>query len=341
MIKKAIDVTDKWFLLIGIPLVAIFAAIIFYLGYRDLQGNPILYFFHGLLSTALIWLGCRFIIKYLWKKYPWHLHPVKHIVFEIIYISIYLAVIGYFLLFLGMHTYEDYDSSENLVFSITFTFLITFLISSIHEGWYMFMQWKNSLVKSEKLEKENMQARFETLKNQVNPHFLFNSLNTLMTYIDDNPKASEFVQNLSDFFRSVLTTRDEEVVLLEDELEILKKYVFLQQSRFGNNLKVNFNIDNSKNGSYFIPPLSLQMLVENAIKHNIISKDKPLFIDIFIEDDHINIKNNLQRKKNPSSTRVGLTNIRNRYKFLSQKEVKIVETDNVFLVSVPLLNIRK
>lgn len=333
--------SDKWLLIIGIPLVALFAGMIFFLGFKDLHGSPIHYFLQGLLSTALIWLGCRFIIKFLWKKYPWHIHPVKHIIVEVFGIVIYLLIVGSLLQLLSLHIMPAEAKEMNPVFSITFTFLITFLIVAIHEGWFFFLQWKNSLIKSEKLEKENMQARFETLKNQVNPHFLFNSLNTLMTYIDDNKQATAFVQNLSDFFRSVLTTRDEEVVLLDNELKILEKYVFLQKSRFGNNLKVNFTIDKTITVKYFIPPLSLQMLVENAIKHNIISKEKPLFIDIFIENEHINIKNNLQRKKNPSSTGVGLTNIKNRYKFLSKKEVSVIETDNVFLVSVPLLNVRK
>jgi len=333
--------SDKWVLIIGIPIVAIFASSVFILAGWSVVIKPFLQIFFGFLSTALIWFGCRFIVKYLWNKYPWHQFPVKHLIYEIVAVIIYLLFIGILSLIVEQRITDYQTTNQQMVFSITFTFLITFLIVAVHEGWFFFIQWKNSRVKSEMLEKENMQARFETLKNQVNPHFLFNSLNTLMTYIDNNEKATEFVQNLSDFFRSVLTTRDEEVVRLDEELEILKKYVFIQKSRFGSNLKVNFNIDLQKNETYYLPPLSLQMLLENAIKHNVISKEKPLFVDIFIEDDYINIKNNLQRKKNPDSTKIGLTNIKNRYKYLSQKEIRIIETDNVFLVSVPLLNVRK
>lgn len=342
MTEKSIKLkSDKWILIIGIPLVALIAFLLFYMAVGESISKPFVQLMYGFLSTIAIWLGCRYIIIYLWHKYPWHKYPVKHLLLEIGAVALYISILGVFTLYISRKFHLAGSTKEQLVFSATFTFLITFLIVAIHEGWFFFLQWKNTLVKSEKLEKENMQARFETLKSQVNPHFLFNSLNTLMTYIDENEKASEFVQNLSDFFRSVLTTRDEEVVSLNEELEILEKYIFLQKSRFGNNLKVNFNIENKQKDKFFIPPLSLQMLIENAVKHNIISKDKPLFIDIFIEDTFISIKNNLQRKKSSTSTKVGLINIQNRYKYLTEKEVKIIETDNVFLVSVPLLNVRK
>ena len=333
---------DKWLLLIGIPIVSIIAIIVFALANKDISASDKIHYVHGFVATIVIWVGCRYIIKVLWDKYPWHIYPLKHLLIEIVLTLIYLFITGSILIYLNIHFVNQDFSQEQMVFSITFTFLITFLIIAIHEGWYFFLQWKSSLVKSEKLEKENLQARFETLKNQVNPHFLFNSLNTLMTYIDDNPKAVSFVQSLADFFRYVLLTKDDEVVGIENEISILEKYIYLQKSRFGDNLEININIVTDKINSFFIPPLTLQMLVENAIKHNVISKKKPLYVDVYSDENEcICVKNNLQRKKSISSTKIGLNNIKKRYNYLSEKEVIIKETDNVFLVSVPLLKIKK
>lgn len=331
---------DKWLLLIGIPIVSAIAIIVF--ANKDISGNYKFYYIHGFAATIVIWVGCRYIVKLLWDKYPWHIYPLKHLLVEIALTLIYLFITGSIFIYLNIRFVNPDFPQEQMVFSITFTILITFLIIAIHEGWYFFMQWKSSLVISEKLEKENLQARFETLKNQVNPHFLFNSLNTLMTYIDDNPKAVSFVQSLSDFFRYVLLTKDDEVVDIENEINILEKYIYLQKSRFGDNLEININIVTGKINSFFIPPLTLQMLVENAIKHNVISKKKPLYVDVYSDENEcICVKNNLQRKKSISSTKIGLNNIKKRYNYLSEKEVIIKETDNVFLVSVPLLKIKR
>jgi LytS/YehU family sensor histidine kinase len=228
---------------------------------------------------------------------------------------------------------------ENLYFEIVVTNLITFFITALHEAAFFYKQWKLHFSKSVKLEKDNIEAKYETLKAQVNPHFLFNSLNSLTSIVEDNQHAVNYIQNLSEFLRYVLKSRDKELVPLSDELEILNKYVSLQKSRFNKNLNVIIDI-NKDLGHFALPPLVLQMLVENCIKHNIISGEKPLFITIEAYSGWIHVENNLQKKNPAESTGNGLRNIVERYRFFTKNDVKILETDSTFKVSVPLLHFK-
>ncbi len=194
----------------------------------------------------------------------------------------------------------------------------------------------------EKLKNESLSSKFESLKNQINPHFLFNSLNALSSLVHaDQDKATQFIQKLSDVYRYVLDHQYDEVVPAKIEVEFAKSYVYLHKIRFGENLQVNFNGINSLKREMTIPPLSLQMLVENCIKHNEISKDFPLTIDISSDDDYLVVKNNLNPLESPKrdSNGVGLGNIINRYSYLSDHEVMIDQTENQFSVSIPLLNV--
>jgi ligand-binding sensor domain-containing protein len=195
------------------------------------------------------------------------------------------------------------------------------------------------LKSQERAEKEKIEFQFETLKNQVNPHFLFNSFNTLVGVIEeDKETAVEYVIKLSDFYRDILLNREKEVITLATEVELIKNYYFLQMKRYKENFRLILDIPNDKM-SWNIPPLTLQLLVENAIKHNIISKDKPLEVRIFSEGDFLLVKNNLQPKVvHETSTGLGLNNIINRLKLLTGKSVKIDRTVTHFCVSIPLLN---
>jgi LytS/YehU family sensor histidine kinase len=197
---------------------------------------------------------------------------------------------------------------------------------------------KDSVEEKEMLKRESLQAQLNALRTQVNPHFLFNNLNTLSSLIPENPKhAVDFVQQLSKVYRHILDVKDEKSIFLKEELDVLNAYTFLLQTRFGKNLAVNINIPDEKLEKKIVP-LSLQILMENAIKHNIVSADKPLHIDVFAENGSLILSNNLQVKNQINeSTGIGLDNIRNRYKLLGDKEVKVTEDDNSFTVSIPLI----
>lgn len=188
------------------------------------------------------------------------------------------------------------------------------------------------------LQEENIISQFETLKSQVNPHFLFNSLNVLssLIFVDQN-KAAKFVRQLSKVYRYVLEYKDKDTISLKDELPFIESYIFLLKTRFDKNLTIDINIGNE----YYqkkIAPMVIQLLVENAIKHNIISTQKPLSIEIFIEGEYLVISNNLQVKSSREiSSKTGLDNIRKRYEYLTNLKVIIEENSGYFRVKIPLL----
>lgn len=193
----------------------------------------------------------------------------------------------------------------------------------------------------EAMKKEKMEYQYETLKSQINPHFLFNSFNTLITIIEDSQeKAVDYVETLSDYFRSMLNYRDKDVIRLDEELEIVSAYFYLQQKRFGEHLKLTINVTSNDKEEFYVPPLSIQLLVENAIKHNAVSHETPLQIDISINNSNqfLVVSNNLNPKKtHDPSTGIGLNNIFSRYKILTEQDVTVIRTDKQFIVELPLI----
>ena len=193
----------------------------------------------------------------------------------------------------------------------------------------------------EAMKKEKMEYQYETLKSQINPHFLFNSFNTLITIIEDNQdKAVDYVETLSDYFRSMLNYRDKDVIRLAEELDIVNAYFYLQRKRFGEYLSLNIDVSSIVKEQFSVPPLSIQLLVENAIKHNAVSHETPLQIDISINEinQFLVVSNNLNPKKNHDpSTGIGLNNIFSRYKILTEQDVTVIRTDKHFIVELPLI----
>jgi LytS/YehU family sensor histidine kinase len=323
-----------------IPIVGVFIAMMF--GNIQIWKSEVLFYvLHSIFSTAVIWLGCFAIVTYLWRKYPWERHPVKHLIIEIVAILLYVNIFGFIIhkVNLACNLYPD-PELVTLTLNVDYfmTILITFLITSIHEAAFFYKQWKINFSKSARLEKDNIEAKYETLKSQINPHFLFNSLNSLSNIVDENKEATHYIQNLSEFLRYVLKSRDRELVLVRDEIQILEKYFNLQKTRFRENLLIDLNVD-ERFYHFSLPPLVLQMLVENCIKHNVISKEKPLTIKVYAEKEILIIENNLQKKKSELSTQQGLRNITERFAFFTNREVNIVETSTKFKVEIPLLTV--
>jgi two-component system, LytTR family, sensor kinase len=219
-----------------------------------------------------------------------------------------------------------------------FSLIISIMITTLFEANYFFTQWKNYIIRSEKMEKANLVAKYETLKKQVHPHFLFNSLNTLVGLIENNDtQAGEYTQKLADFFKYLLTYQQKESISLKEELDIVKQYTFIQQVRFNSNLQIEYKIKENLLTKK-VPPLTVQMLVENAIKHNVISNNYPLIITIeSINDSSIVIENNKQKKQHVESASVGLENIKERYKYLCDKIPEIIESEKKFTVILPLI----
>lgn len=194
------------------------------------------------------------------------------------------------------------------------------------------------LIKTAQQEKAQLLAQFETLKNQLSPHFLFNSMNALASLIVSQPQqAVAFTGHFSKVYRTMLEIGNETLITLREELEFVKSFVFLQQMRFADNLRVSIRIPDERLGNC-LPPFALQLLVENAIKHNIISDDKPLTINIFIEEDILIITNNLQRRgTSEPSTGIGLKNLTARYAYLTSQTPLFGEVGADYRACVPLI----
>jgi LytS/YehU family sensor histidine kinase len=205
--------------------------------------------------------------------------------------------------------------------------------------WYIKNRERN-LKKLQKLEQEKIQFQFQVLRNQVNPHFLFNSFNTLISFIEEEPvMAVDYVEKLSSFFRNIVNYRDQDVISLEEELGVLKTYFYLQQKRYGSNLALNISVSEEQKKLIFIPPLTLQLLIENAIKHNAVSKETPLEITVYLDKDKLVIKNNINPKiTREPGTGAGLQNIVKRYNLLSSEEVSVLNDGINFTVILPVLN---
>ena len=191
-------------------------------------------------------------------------------------------------------------------------------------------------VELEKTKAVNLGAQYELLKQQVNPHFLFNSLNTLKSMVDiHDPQSSDFILKLSDFYRFTLESRKMDLISVREELQILDSYVYLLKARFEDGFVLNNNVDHKQYESA-IPPFTLQLLIENCIKHNVVSLDKPLEINLYTEKDFLIVENKIQLKRGVLSTGVGLDNINQRFMHLVNKEIEIDKNETIFKVKIPL-----
>ena len=234
--------------------------------------------------------------------------------------------------------YTVFTLQDIIINSNNAALFCTLTVEAIYEIFYFNNELKKSIEEKEMLKRESLHAQLNALRTQVNPHFLFNNLNTLVAIIPENPQqAIDFVQQLSKVYRHILEVKDEQSILLKDELDVMKAYAFLLKTRFGNNLAINIAIPDEKLTKKIVP-LSLQILMENAIKHNIVSAEKPLHISVFAENGSLVVSNNLQVKNQVNEcTGIGLDNIRNRYKLLSEKTITVIENSTNFTVSIPLI----
>jgi sensor histidine kinase YesM len=215
-------------------------------------------------------------------------------------------------------------------------YMVTLIVIISSQLIYITQKQQKTSLENEALHAEYMRSRYEALKNQVDPHFLFNSLNTLNSLIKiDADKAQEYVQQLSYVFR--YTLQNTEVISLNEELKFTKAYCHLMKIRYGNNLDFEYNID-EKIYDYMIIPLSIQTLVENAIKHNVVSNKQPLKVKIEGYNESIKVSNPIQLKKEvESGEKIGLVNLAERYKLMWKKEIITVKTSDIFEVTVPLM----
>lgn len=240
-----------------------------------------------------------------------------------------------------IHSFSLKENFTPLKLNLMYCWLVNLLYHLINSIIFYFKEYKSTSLQAEQLKRITVQAELQLIKNQINPHFLFNNLNVLSALImKDNNEANRFIEEFSKVYRYILSNHDKELVELKTELDFIKPYIFLLEKRFGEGLLIKINIDESHKEQYIIPA-SLQMLIENAIKHNVVSRNKPLIIEVHANGNNkIVISNNLQAKQTlENSTGIGLQNIVKRYRLVSNKEVTFHRNENIFSVTLPLLTV--
>lgn len=327
--------------------VTMYTLIILITGLRERSGFSLSGFLWFAIMTSIFWEGSRFISKKIDSKFSSKTSLAKKLVWQLIAL-IFFGVITFNVSYLIIRLHEIYiqgntgngfDVTQFVSISAIGTFLVL-AIGGLQMSVFYFFQWQKSQIEAERLQKEQTEALFQNLKHQISPHFLFNNLNTLNSLIHESAEvASKFLALFAEVYRYSLQQRDEEVVTLESELEMLESYLFLLKKRFENAFTVEMDIDKTTKRSY-IPPMSLQLLVENALKHNIAEPYQPLTIAIKTQNKTLIVENNLQiRKEKKPSTQIGLSNLTERYRLLGQPIPQIEKSSGYFRVTLPLLTI--
>ena len=297
------------------------------------------------MYTFFIGLGNGFLNDYLDSKFSWTEETRKRTIAAIVGTLVMNIALVYFCNYLnfiviqGKNPEKFFNGEMNFINWFFINFAI--MISAIGHARGFMAAWKNSTKKEvveQKLIAKSANAQFESLKNQLDPHFLFNSLNVLDSLIEENPvQAQRFTNSMSKIYRYVLEQKDKELVSVEEEIDFAKTYCELLKTRFEDAVTFEFNIsEEDKKG--FVVPLSLQLLLENSIKHNFATSSKPLNIKIFTEKGNLIIENNLQTRELPNtSTGVGLANIVSRYNLLTERNVFVEKSEAFFRVKLPIL----
>ena len=290
---------------------------------------------------VMLWKGNELIFDGLNTFLPWQRAPLKRLLINVLLTISYtvVAMTGITLLFFYFAGVEPEEISLKMAVNYSGSaVVITIIIATFVSARGFFLSWRDLAVQNERLKKESLSSQYEVLKQQVNPHFLFNSLNTLTNLVYEDPdQSAKFIKELSNVYRYVLESHGKEVLALDEELDFVNSYVFLQQIRYGDLLRVE--IDLPRNSDILIPPLCLQMLIENAIKHNEVSAPHPLQIQIGFSDNYLVVANKVRRReKMPEhSVKIGLKNIQSRYSLLSEQPVILNEEEGQFVVKLPAL----
>ncbi len=344
--KEIIGFDDRWILLLGVPLTSLLINTLLF-GHLLKDGQFVVfseYFPVSVYFTTIFWLVFREAYYYLVRKYPGFEDIRKRQM-----ISIICIFVGYFIIdFLGIFILgfvfqfklED-DLTPNPAIKIITSIVFTFLIFVVYESFFLATLLGKSMVEKQKLMAENIQTKLSSLQSQINPHFLFNSLNTLSSLIQEDPnRADKFVTKLSKVYRHILEQKEAGLVTIDSELAYLRAYIHLLKERFGDTLVYEEEIDPSLMNKYVLP-FSLQITFENCVKHNATTKEKPLHVKLYSDSSthYLCIENNISPiVDKDESTSVGLENIRNRYAYFTDAAVIICNDGNIFRVCLPVLD---
>jgi LytS/YehU family sensor histidine kinase len=312
-----------------------------------LHPTSLIYYTLGwaILVLLFLWTGNRLITRLLDKALSWteygnirfFTHLALGITFSLLVVNASYALLKYLLT-------TDPPTRGQIIVMNVYGAILFIPIFSLYFSLQFLRSWRKSEIDSEKFQKESMRSQLESLKSHLDPHFLFNNLNILSSLIEkDKERSRFFLDKFAEVYRLILRSKSEDLITLGDELRFIESYCFLLQTRFDSSIRFTFSIDPALHAR-MIPPLTLQMLVENAIKHTLITEKKPLEIRISaVPVECIEVANSLHEKpdRDESKRGSGLENIRMRYRHFTARKVRVEKTDHEFRVTIPLLEITK
>ncbi len=299
-------------------------------------------FLYTILIAFVIWEGNRYLHFTLRSYFDWINKPLQKIGVLSLSIIFYTVPVSVLLLIGWYHLFAAGTINWNVVTESALIILIAVIfITHVYETVFMVKESETEQLRNEQLERARAEAQLEALKNQIDPHFIFNSLNTLSHLIEEKPaRAKQFNDNLAEVYRYILQNKPRDLVLLRDEVEFVTTYFQLLKIRFEDAVQFHLHIAPGALDQFLIPPISLQVLAENAIKHNQFSENFPLIVDIALRDSLLVVENPIRLKtlRKPSS-RIGLQNLRERYLLTTNREIVIAQDENRFTVTLPILKI--
>lgn len=319
------------------------------MGLDEMWESALVLFIYCMAITEVsLWLS-RILNKFL----PWHKLPIMRVVVQFVLLLVFIFII-YFVInfvYILLSPSESFDIIEledkiDIWQSLIISINTGIFISAIHTGYFLINNWKKSMVdasdlklKAEQLERIASQAELESLKMQLDPHFLFNNFSTLSELVvEDQDIAVKFIDHLSLVYRYMLSNVRKNTISLAEELSFVESYFYLIKERMGTKVVLNINVLEEVKKGFYVAPIAIQLLVENAVKHNSASKEKPLKIDIYVDGNYVVVSNNIQELVvTLPSSKVGLTNIIERYRLLSKNTVIIEKSADSFIVRLPLL----
>ena len=312
---------------------------------RSWQAFAITYGYTLMYSTGL-WLTNGFVVAWLNRRYTWTVQPGRRLLLTLAVslggsVLVIVLMNALLLLLLGKPLARLW--SDSMYWQILVPVAITVIISLFNHSRAFFLQWREAAVRAERLEKETAVARLDSLRRQVDPHFLFNSLNALTSLVEENDpaRAVRFIRQLSQVYRYVLDSESQELVPLADEVAFAESYLYLQQTRLGEALAVEMDLPPAAVAPYYVPPLALQLLLENVVKHNAAYQTDPLRLRVTLDPAaHTLTVRNTRRPRRLApgeSSGRGLANLAARYAFLTDKPLVHGEEAGEYVVTLPLL----
>jgi hypothetical protein len=335
---------DQWIRLAGLPLVAVLGNFVFYEPDNTLhhvsRGLALLL---SLLETVLQWEVSRRGILLARRQYPLLNQTRPRILYQVIWFVATTILIRVALTYAyDVTRFWGYPMTlRSYGVNVLVPFFFTVPLAAIYEGQYLYQRWWTTYYEAERLKKENLQSQLDSLKAQISPHFLFNTLSTLSSLVSEDPrKAERFIEELASVYRYVLQTNEQPLTTLANEIRFIEAYFHLLQTRFGAGIALEVDVE-ERHHAFLLPPLTLQLLVENAVKHNAVLPARPLRIRIFSDEaDNLYVRNNLQKKQHViPSHHTGLRNITGKYRLLNQPDVVVKQTDACFQVMLPLIKV--